>query len=372
MKKIALNEGQSDAIREILRRSAAGLLAGGALRAGIEVLRQSNPRYDPPRAAAPAIVAIPRPVSEPPPPPFPAMSRLQMLPPGVRDDRNKTAGEGAWFDGIPGARWFYDKIPNVTSLQGAPDAQIGSDVPLMGAGIALGAGAGAIGGYHLTDKLLRAADRRRARKDLEEAQREYQEAAIGRAKALQFPKAAADMGVLVDGGTPADPAALRIKKALDRAYGASQILGSTVTLPPASPAPSTVSPTPPPPAAIGRISNSIKQPAPSTSVAPLPGVNGSGATEPVTDKSSAEGEQSQLAKTLTGFLYPGTLFGPAAANTNLALAGGALGLGGWLGYQHARDKDQAERTRKAIRDVDKANASLVPAPLIAQMVPTRM
>ena len=76
-----------------------------------------------------------------------------------------------------------------------------------------------------------------------------------------------------------------------------------------------------------------------------------------------------MSRLLASIGMPGLAMGPRAAGINMALAGGAAGLGAYGGYTYFRDKDRAEKVRKAIKTVDRANAEEISPPIVARLVP---
>lgn len=381
--KLAMSPAESDALERILRIAGVGILGGASLRTGIESLRQSNPRYEPPKIPDPVIVTIPRPVdSAEPPSKFPALNRMKMLPPAPHAKGEAPPKSASWtventIKALPMGEKLWENIPQTSSILGPANPTSGNDIPLTWAAYPLAAAGGTGIGYALSDKILRAADRRRARSDLEAAQREYQDATIGRARSIHFPeKSAAEMTALIEGRDPVDPVVARIKRAIDRAYAVSQIAGSTggggVPNAISSALTSPLMPSPAPVASsIGAPSATLSQPAPpklKTTMPSEPAMNGSGATEPDAIKSS---QDPTWMKRLTEWMYPGSYLDDDALKAHMLIAGAGAGLGGWLGYNHGRDKETAEQNRRAIRRVDRENASAIPAPMIAQFVPVQ-
>lgn len=164
-KAAELNTGQEAAVGHLLRVLAAGALGGGAARLGMGVLRNMNPRYEPPPAPSPVVVDIPSPIADEPP--------LAKKPAPMR----KAAAPGFW----PFGQETWDKwVPNWTPPAGRPDAQTPTDVPLAGAALPFAVAGGAGAGYLLADKLLRYADRRRSVADLDKAKEEYRAAVLER------------------------------------------------------------------------------------------------------------------------------------------------------------------------------------------------
>lgn len=85
----------------------------------------------------------------------------------------------------------------------------------------------------------------------------------------------------------------------------------------------------------------------------------------------AEDDPATWTKLLTSAGFPGLsgIAGPTGARANMALAALAGAGGGYLGYNAVRDSEAKQKARNAIRDVDRANAALVPPPTIARLVP---
>lgn len=361
-----MNEGQLQAVKDVLKITAGAGMIGAAGRTGLEVLRQMNPRYNPPETSQPILVTIPRPVAGPVPALTPPKKVKELPAAKVASFADRAV---AFLDrNIPGL------VPPAQPWFGPPDAKSLEEIPARYFGYGLAAPAGAAAGYFGADKLLRAADRRRAKSDLDAAQKEYQESVIGRARTMQLPeKSAADVQAILESGTPVSPAGQRLKAAIDRAYAASQILSSTTGLPPA------ISSTPlPAPAAVGAPgAAAIKAPPPiaSTSIPKIPSAPASPAPESSAPEKIANDDWPAGLKALQSWLYPyGTIPGApetsrTALNYGLMTAGLGAGTGALVGYSKHRDEEKRQLARKAIRDVDQANASKVPAPLIARIVP---
>lgn len=317
-----LTAGQLDALKTALRITAAAGALGAGARAGIGVLRNARPRYDPPRSVDPMFVDIPVPSQDSVNPGDVAIpSRMKAL-------RNSGSGIAKvatpnpapeWLTKIPGGTSAWNALPDYQSPTGDVTAAKATDVPLYGAGYVLGTGAGLVGGYHLMDKLLNAADRRRAQAELDAAKQEYHNTVINRAKGIYFDnKTAADVAALVSDDTPIDPEMQRVKRALDAAFE--------------------------------KAANPEIAPAP----APAPGAS---------ENSSPE------VRALMTALWPGLGLGSDAARIQMGAVGTLAGLGGYLGYNASRDPDTAAATRKAIKRIDEANAYEAPPPVIGRLIP---
>lgn len=352
---MSLNPGQADALNALMRYIAGAGMVGAAGRMGLELARQTSPRYSAPQIADPVMVTIPRPVAGPVPPSLPPR-QVKELPAA------KTAGLEELMSHLPYGQQLWNAIPESTSVFGDKATNF-REVPALYAAAPLGMAAGGGAGFYAADKLLRAADQRRARRDLDEAQREFQDAAIGRAKSIHFPdKVAADMSALLDDQTPRDPVVARIKAALDRAYAAGQITSSVTGLPPAVAA--TPLPAPAKPPALGAMAGGqlggATQPPPVASTSMPP--------PPAPMKTASDYDYLNVLKS---WLWPGLAgVGTAPAMLNMGLAGTGAGVGALLGYQHARDKNKADEVRQHIKAIDQANASQIPPPMIARIVPT--
>lgn len=213
------------------------------------------------------------------------------------------------------AAWSWDSfwkdiksvLPDSPPAAGFPNAQGPTEVPLHGFAAPATAAAGLGGGYMLADRLLRAADRRNARKDLEAAQAEYQQAIMNRVTGGQPDKVAADLTKMAADRTPDDPDLRRAKAALDALYARVK---------------------------------------------------------------AAKPDESHVGwNAIKSFLYPGSMLGPEGFWTNLTLAGTGAALGGFAGYNAARNSEEAATVRSKIKALDRENAKKIPAPVVARLVP---
>lgn len=305
-----MSPGEEDAIKTLLRLAALGGLGGAAAGFGAGALRAANPRYVPPEAAAPVIVDMPVPAREAGPVssvPIPSKTKP------VAAIASKTATVGEWLSGQ--AKGLGDSIaglmPTVHHPLGPTGAQTASDIPLTAAlGIPAVAG-GVAGGYMLSDRLARAAERRRAQAELDEARKEYQDAVTARTANLYFPKAASGIADLLADRTPTDPDLARTKAALDAAW--------------------------------------YKQ-----AGDPAPGDPTRGA--------------SGLSQAAMGWAWPGLLHKDTAP-LQMGLLGALGTMGGIAGYRFARNDDDALAIRRETEKRDRANAAKIPAPVIARLVP---
>ena len=84
-------------------------------------------------------------------------------------------------------------------------------------------------------------------------------------------------------------------------------------------------------------------------------------------KKADDGNQGQ--KTVMSLLFPGLWMGKQMALANMGLVGALAGLGGYAGYNWARNPEVVAKLRNQIRDIDRANAEHATPPLIARMVP---
>jgi hypothetical protein len=386
-----------DALKNVLRMTGAAALTGVAARGGLEVLRQTDNNYKPPQAPDPIIIDIPRPVPAAVPmlPPPHKMKEIPATPSLVKAaDLEKT------FESLPFGRQIYKRLPTLGGATGGPNAQTGDDVPLQGLGMGVGIPLGAGAGYMLTDRLLRAADRRRANKDLEEAQQEYQVQALNKIRSTHFPAKVA--AAIVDGEPTNDPTIQRIKKALDKAYtlskraetvgkvnaatqpnawahglAAPSLVSPVPTTAPtsgfAAPAPFRSAPPAPPALSGGQAIQSTPTLASST---PIPSIQSRTDGKLLPPEKAAADEWGK--RLMSSWLWPGIPAGeatgePSLGRANMALAG-TLGLaGGYMGWRAARDNDdakmKADYVRKMIKKKDEANSSSIATPLIARMVP---
>lgn len=382
-----LSPGQLDAVRRVLAIAAGSALMGAAGRTAVGALRTAAPRYDPPRAADPIVVDVPRPVAGPVPLRIPISARTREV---------KGAAANAvpeWLGRLPFGNRLWANIPDFTPPFGGADAATSDQVPAWAAAAVPAAAAGLAGGYHLTDRLLRAADRRRARADLEAAQQEYQDAVLGRARQLHLGDKAA--AVLVDGGAVADPVLGRVKAAIDRAYAAAKRAAGVGVVSPVAVPPAPLPPPGPQPTVLPPAPAAVAPPPPAPDAPPPPpggivpgfdrvAVRSSRRTHPRADGEKVGGisdspgvkalpaGNSPAARSLASLLWPGLWADkwlPGAAAVNMGLAGTMAGLGGLAGYRAMRDPDAAETVRREVERADRANATAVPAPMIARIVP---
>lgn len=290
--------------RRLLKIVAASALFGGSLRGGMSVLRNANARYDPPEVPKPTIVDMPYPV--------PAAPTLKSIPAAGNEKKFKPALKAAadtaypdWAKNLGAAgRGLHDVLPTYTPPTGNPGETNPSNVPLYGAAT-VGAGVLGLGaGFKLTDKMLVAADRWKARKDLEAAKKEYQEAVTRRLAGTKL----AAKSAATDAPTPE---ALVAKEAIDKLYAAVKLAGD-----------------------------------------PVPNSN-----------------PDPLSRTVAAALWPGLIGGPGAAQANAAIAAAAGGLGGYMGYNFTRDPEAHGAVRRRVKEIDRANADKLRAPLIGRLVP---
>ncbi|HVJ82403.1 MAG TPA: hypothetical protein VNC50_15150, partial [Planctomycetia bacterium] len=109
-------------------------------------------------------------------------------------------------------------LPDAVPFGGHPNATSPMEVPAFGAAVPAAAGVGGIGGFMLADKILRAAEHRGARKDVDAAQEEYRNAILNRITKTQTGKVAADLVKMASDQTPDDVDLKRAKAALDAAF----------------------------------------------------------------------------------------------------------------------------------------------------------
>jgi membrane protein YqaA with SNARE-associated domain len=289
---MSLTPAQQESVNSLLRILGGSALLGGAVRTGYGVLRNANRVYEPPAAPAPLIVDMPYAAREAPP--------VAEIPIPKKMQKAAWSWRGTWED-------IKSIIPTSPPVGGFQDAQGPTEVPLHGFAAPATAAAGLGGGYMLADRLLRAADRRNARKDLEAAQAEYQQAVMNRVAGGQSAKVAADLTKMTADQTPDDPDLRRAKAALDELYA--------------------------------RV------------------------------KAANPGETNTAANAAKAFLYPLSLLGPEGFWLNMGLAGTGAALGGFAGYNAARDSEEASSVRSEIKALDKQNAKKIHPPVIARLVP---
>ena len=291
----ALSPGAREALGILARLTGAGLAGGAAARFGLGALRAGGPAYDPPTIPKPIVVDVP--VEGLPDDPT-------VAPPG-RKALTKAADTSApdWWP--LGEQAWQRFVPTFHHPLGPDNPQTASDVPAYAAAAPVAGVGGLLGGFWGADRLMQAANRRGARRDLEAARHEYEQAVLDRAVGERgIPKEAAD--ALLSGGVPADPALARAKAALDRAFEATK---------------------------------------------------------------AANPQQGPADESWLGALFPGLLAGREGALANMAFSGTMGGLGGLLGYRYARDQDASAKLRKRVREVDQANALSTPAPVVARLIP---
>lgn len=158
------DEGQSEMFRRLLQLALGAGLAGAGLRTTASVFRNANARYEPPEVPKPVIVDVPYYTNDPIGRSVPVPGREKKAMVSLKD--------------LPGGEWLDRNLtlPPYTPPIGKPGETDPANVPVMGAGSVLAGAAGGVGGYFLADRLLRAADRWRAERDLEAAKAEYQKA----------------------------------------------------------------------------------------------------------------------------------------------------------------------------------------------------
>lgn len=287
---------QSDFVKHILRLAASGLLGGAAVRVGMGALRNANPRYEPPTAPKPMVVDMPyytdRPVAEAP------------LPDIKKERQVGVAKRAAFLDYVPFGGSIGSALPTFQDPVGNP-GQSSGEIPLTTALGVPAAGLGALAGYGILDKVMRAADRRRAHGELSDAQREYQQAILQRLKTRDTRKSAADAD---EGLTKAAEAALA--RAYDR----------------------------------------IKQ------------AEGEAELQP---SGKSLGYRALMSFLFPAMMTGNN----DVALANAALVGGMGALGGYAGYSYARDDEQAGKVRKEIKKIDRTNAEGMQPPIVARLVP---
>lgn len=286
------NDDASEAMRRLLRYALGFGLAGAAGATTVHAVRNTNSRYDPPKAPDPLVVDIPYPASAPP--------KKQL----------KVANRPEWSE-YPGVSWIYDNlVPAYTPPAGRPGQPV-QDVPLFSAGIPIAGAAGLGLGYAGANKLLGAAERWGAEKDLEAAKKEYQESLIRRLTRSDLPTKSAATD------TPTAEAA-PVKSAVDELYATVKAAAD---------------------AAAGAAAG------------------------------AGDDGRNSLLRTLTSALFPGLVAGDQAARINMAIAGGAGVLGGYGGYSVMRDKNLADENRRAVAKVDRDHARALPQPIVGRLVP---
>ncbi len=317
------SDGESDAVKSLLRILAMTGAGGAAAGLGAGVLRNTNPRYDPPEVPAPVVVDMPVPAAGPVAGRIPIPTKTKQLvtaPPDATPAAKHTKAKAAGvvdtitdkLKDLGGS--IYDQLPTFQHPLGATGATEAKDIPAFYAAAVPVAGAGLVGGYAAGDHVSRAVERRRAQAELDAARREYQEAVTARTAHLYFPKAAGVADLLED-RTPADPDLARAKSALDAAWAV-------------------------------KAADDPPLPAPSD---PGRGAN-------------------QSTKTLMSWLWPGLLH-PDTAPYQAGLVGALGAIGAYGGYQRVRDSSEADKVRQLTEARDRANAGKLPAPVIARLVP---
>jgi hypothetical protein len=212
-----MTDAQTEALQSLLRIAGVSALGGAGLRLGVGALRSGSSRYEPPKLPKPLVVDIPYPADDAAAAPL--VAGRKPLPLDEAKDRavydRKAANDLTWAEQLMG--WLNRNTP-YTPLQGPANGQAGDIVPLAGAGVLPALGLGLGGGYAATDSLLRAAERRGARSDLETAKKDYQQSVLDRARNVYVGGKSA--AAVVD-GTQAGPELEAVKAAVDRAYAAA-------------------------------------------------------------------------------------------------------------------------------------------------------
>jgi hypothetical protein len=198
------DELAAETTRKLLKIMAMTALGGAALRGGASILRNTNPRYEPPEVPKPVVVDMPYPAPAAPP--------TSALPLPGREKKVKLAAYPSWTK-FPGGETIHDLLPTYTPPLGNTGETDPKNVPVYGALQAGVGAAGGVGGYFLADKLLRAADRWRARRDLDSAKKEYHQSVVDRLAGTKL----ASKSAATDEPTPE---AARAKAAIDRLYAA--------------------------------------------------------------------------------------------------------------------------------------------------------
>lgn len=317
-----MNPGEEDAVRSLLRLASLYGLGGAALGLGAGALRASNPRYVPPEPPAPVVVDMPVPARDGfPATQIPIPSKTKPTKPAALPEAKK-AGLSELFSRIGDAVSEY--LPSVYHPLGPVGAQNRQDIPLYGAAAIPAVVGGGFGGFALGDRVARAVERRRAQAELDEARQEYQNAVTQRTAKLYFPKTASGVIDLLEGRTPTDPNLARVKIALDAAW--------------------------------------MKKTADDVSALPTP-------DHAISADDPGRGA-SRISKTLMGWAWPGLLHKDTAP-IQMGVLAGLGGIGAYSGYRWARDEDEATAVRRATEAKDRANATKIPAPVIARLVPVQ-
>jgi hypothetical protein len=318
--KNANDELASESAKSLMRIIAATGLLGGGARLGFGALRSASPRYEMPGIPKPIVVDMPYPVATSPAGPIPVPGKeRKMLGSIPATSIPKFAVElPDWAKAIPFGESIHEALPAYTPPLGKPGETNPSNVPALGAAKMIGGLGGLFGGYKLTDAVIRAADKRKAMSELDEAQKHYQDTMLQRLAESRLPaKAAADASPPMN--------MTEVRAALDALYEAKKATATKLS------------------------GDEI----PSASATPIaPG-----------DKPNA------IHRTLASLLWPGLVGGPDAAMINAGLVGGMGALGGYAGYNYARDPDSQSQARKQIKAVDRANAEGLPSPIVARLVP---
>ena len=310
-----LSEGQREALIYALQMAGVGGLLGGGLRLGAGVVRNMNPRYDAPEASKPIVVDIPYPTDHPIKKKVPVKGEQLVKKannsPAIDKGKELFTGNWEWPSWVPtgisrNVNSLWNQLPEFTPPEGPPDAQTRREVPIwLPLALAGGLGGGYLG-YRATDRLVRAAERHRARKELESAQQEYQDAVLEKTRDRTFDKMSSDIQE-------------RIKVAIDKSIDSFEKINQKMN------------------------NGHVK---------------------------SAKDDGFTLYKLVRSLMFPGLASGdPALAALNMAVVGGAAGLGGYSGYNYIRDWNAKKRIRDQIKAVDEANARDVPAPMIGRLVP---
>lgn len=303
-------------------------------------LAQSKPGLGPvdrggdvgPPKIVPGLNAPTNAVVPPKPPPGPGGVGKPMTPPPPPppkpQDANGALGSWGWKPGQKQSndnvfpdwtgevgKWVTrNVVPTYNPPAGKPDAQTWKDVPLSALGLIPAVVGGGMGGYLLTDKIMRAAQRRGAKGDLEKAKEDYQKAVLGRTYEAYRGKEAMVRALLGEEQTT-DPELLMAKEAVDRAFEAYEAREGA---------------------------------------------------------EKAANENPDMAQRFVAFLgIPGLAMGPEMARLNMALMGGAATLGAAGGYMAMRDREAAQKLRKEVERLERQSMQGVTPPLVGRLVPVR-
>jgi hypothetical protein len=213
-------EAQHEAAARLLTVLAGAAGTGLAARAALAAVSPSSYATASPKKPTKVVIPLAGPAAEPSP----------ALPTALTP---KLAGAGAIVAGpvdLSANSWFSRNLPGIaglwnrnlfdqTPMSGAK-ATAPEEVPWLPAGAVLGGGLGLAGGWAVGDRLVKAYQRHRARRELDASRQNYNDEILA---AYTRPKAADDgLAALGRGEVPADPDLAAAHQALEAAWEATK------------------------------------------------------------------------------------------------------------------------------------------------------